>query len=596
MKSQAVGILTEIEGAVAGGVEGVYHRNVVRHSERIPRTLFIAFGAAILIPCGIVVFFGIRAVGMESRFAQTHRKERLKRVADLLSMQVSREMEGLRMRAESALQPLREEFFEREAAEKGVVAFARGERYVRCGVLFDAGGRILGPLLNLPFGSGRRKPPERKPEPDLPIDTLAEDPVETAMAQVLERLAMRKRLKEALLEEEVKKEPLQALGKLKAMAKEAQDLEMVALAFYHISRIRLALGDAREAAEVAEEFITKDLSGPDEGGMPLRGRMFLLWARAWSREGSPGRALEILFWFWSEVLQGRYDMEEEAFRLITGELAKTVEGLIAQSPSDPQRWVERLRNFQQEGADAHEKAEERVLLEREVVPQVAREGGREGEMRFRAFLLKDRLEVFLFFPPAVFELGLPKGQRMGAGFRLNVEVLVREGFGPIVEALSSQEATVGLLGPGGNPVMGSVTGMDPMTWPLPEPFNAWRVTVAPGRADPESRVARSRMVFHTFLMACAVLAVVGAGGLMVRSYRRATQLAALRSEFVSTVTHDLKTPLTSIRMFTETLRMGRLKDEERVGEYYGFIADSVDRLEQLIDNILEFARIEAGLF
>jgi signal transduction histidine kinase len=208
--------------------------------------------------------------------------------------------------------------------------------------------------------------------------------------------------------------------------------------------------------------------------------------------------------------------------------------------------------------------------------------------------LEDRLEVFLYVPPRAFELGLAEGERMGAGFRLDSTVMLERELLPLIEAVSAEEARVGFLDHGGQPLGALKVGEGSHAWSLPDPFNAWRVAVSPGKADPEGRYVRNQMVFHAFLVAWAIVAVLGAGFLMMRSWRRATELAALRSEFVSMVTHDLKTPLTSIRMFTETLRMGRLKDPERVGEYYGFIANEVERLDQLIDNILEFARIEAG--
>ena len=71
-------------------------------------------------------------------------------------------------------------------------------------------------------------------------------------------------------------------------------------------------------------------------------------------------------------------------------------------------------------------------------------------------------------------------------------------------------------------------------------------------------------------------------------------MARLKSDFVANVSHDLKTPLSLIRMFGETLEMGRVPDEARRQEYYGVITRESERLSRLIDNVLDFSRIEGG--
>ena len=71
-------------------------------------------------------------------------------------------------------------------------------------------------------------------------------------------------------------------------------------------------------------------------------------------------------------------------------------------------------------------------------------------------------------------------------------------------------------------------------------------------------------------------------------------MARLKSDFVANVSHDLKTPLSLIRMFAETLELGRVTDEATRREYYGVITRESERLTRLIDNVLDFSRIEGG--
>ena len=77
-----------------------------------------------------------------------------------------------------------------------------------------------------------------------------------------------------------------------------------------------------------------------------------------------------------------------------------------------------------------------------------------------------------------------------------------------------------------------------------------------------------------------------------RMTRVVVDYAERRSNFVAAVSHELKTPLTSIRMYGEMLRDGLVSSEEKRAEYYTTITDESERLSRLIDNVLEFSRLE----
>jgi signal transduction histidine kinase len=88
---------------------------------------------------------------------------------------------------------------------------------------------------------------------------------------------------------------------------------------------------------------------------------------------------------------------------------------------------------------------------------------------------------------------------------------------------------------------------------------------------------------------------IGIGSwLIVSDLRRQLTLSRQKSDFVSNVSHELKTPLTSIRMFSELLAEGRITEESRRREYLGIISAETARLTRLINNVLDFARIERG--
>jgi signal transduction histidine kinase len=101
---------------------------------------------------------------------------------------------------------------------------------------------------------------------------------------------------------------------------------------------------------------------------------------------------------------------------------------------------------------------------------------------------------------------------------------------------------------------------------------------------------------RTSFVILGVLSVLLAGGIFLtyRNVSKEMALARLKSDFVSNVSHELRTPLSLIRLYAETLEMGRLTSPEKYQEYYQIIRKESERLTALINNILDFSRIEAG--
>ena len=82
--------------------------------------------------------------------------------------------------------------------------------------------------------------------------------------------------------------------------------------------------------------------------------------------------------------------------------------------------------------------------------------------------------------------------------------------------------------------------------------------------------------------------------LTIRSVAHELELAKLKSDFVSTVSHEFRSPLTSIRQLAEMLQQKRVPSEERRQKYYDVIVEQSERLSLLINNVLDFARLEEG--
>jgi signal transduction histidine kinase len=100
--------------------------------------------------------------------------------------------------------------------------------------------------------------------------------------------------------------------------------------------------------------------------------------------------------------------------------------------------------------------------------------------------------------------------------------------------------------------------------------------------------------FYVLSLTLVIGLTVLGGYLLWRDMRRELRVAELRSQFVSSVSHELKTPLTSIRMFAETLQIRRNANPRLHEEYLETIVSESERLTRLLNNVLDFSRIERG--
>jgi two-component system phosphate regulon sensor histidine kinase PhoR len=107
-------------------------------------------------------------------------------------------------------------------------------------------------------------------------------------------------------------------------------------------------------------------------------------------------------------------------------------------------------------------------------------------------------------------------------------------------------------------------------------------------------LTQSRTKRNLILILLMDVVLLAGAWLVYTSIRREMELVRIKSDFVSNVSHELRTPLALIRMFGETLEMGRVKSDEKKQEYYGTIVKESERLTRLVNNILDFSKMEAG--
>jgi signal transduction histidine kinase len=156
--------------------------------------------------------------------------------------------------------------------------------------------------------------------------------------------------------------------------------------------------------------------------------------------------------------------------------------------------------------------------------------------------------------------------------------------GGLVDA--DRQLAVGSFGNDGQRVV-RTTDVTGLPWML-------YVTSADPTADSAFIAWRRRLLLSGFVVLALVL--VAGSYFITRSIARELAVTRLQSEFVSTVSHEFRTPLTSIRQLSEMLAKGRVPTDDLRQQSYDILSHESERLQRLVESLLDFGRIEEGAF
>ncbi len=167
------------------------------------------------------------------------------------------------------------------------------------------------------------------------------------------------------------------------------------------------------------------------------------------------------------------------------------------------------------------------------------------------------------------------------------------------------EGAMAILGAGGNVVIGAeaATGTFMAAQDLAPPFDSWQVAIYLGDVPTAMKRLDLRRTVWLWLIALMLLSILVGGYIFILRTRRQAYLSRAQTTFVSNVTHELRTPLASIRMFTELLELQagpprsgtQARPSGTTAQYLGIIRQECDRLNRLIERVLDFSRMERNV-
>lgn len=188
-----------------------------------------------------------------------------------------------------------------------------------------------------------------------------------------------------------------------------------------------------------------------------------------------------------------------------------------------------------------------------------------------------------------------KGQQYLVVAWHDVPRIVHELF-PILYSERDRQSQVNVVDAQGRIVFGPplAVGQYAVGRPFETTLYKWRLNVALTSAEELAENVERRRVLEMVLVGLSGLIMIAGIIVVLVAAARERRLSRLKSDFVANVSHELKTPLSLVRMFSELLESGRVESDEKRRQYLSIIVKESERLQALIENVLDFARVERG--
>lgn len=232
-------------------------------------------------------------------------------------------------------------------------------------------------------------------------------------------------------------------------------------------------------------------------------------------------------------------------------------------------------------------SQRRFLMQQvsEIAPASAAFAACEAEELTAQYLAAKRLPPNPGAAPGIWPLSLPEGKV--------VVLFTARGLADEIRPLIASErlplgCTVEIL----PPARAGVTPEPLLAAPLCPQFPDWRLAICLDESGVLSSVADRQITAYLWTGVLVILFLALLALLAGRYISKQMWLTRLKNDLIANVTHELKTPLTSMRVLVDTLREGRCRGPEQAQEYFELISKENERLSHLIDSFLAFSRME----
>jgi signal transduction histidine kinase len=543
------------------------------------RRIVLLFGAGIVLPSLLLGYLALRGIQNDRALLDKERLEETRRAAD----RVIRAVDDTIAAAEGALSKTITDHAMTSSAglAPALEKLGTGNRLVEQFFYLQDFRDVRFPIARLLYvRDGSR---EAGPSPPA-------DPGHDGEMQVAQRLEFQQ------------KDFPGALAVYQQALKHANDPGREGMTLNAVARVQRKSSHLSEAVATYESIVRKygEIISPE--GIPLGPAARLELCSLYRELENFTRSLRTSFELFKALIQREWPLEKAEFEFFV----QRAKGLIEEFFSSPPPGLDLApfrAEFQNLGAAETEqrKRTERMIVFQESAAAALEAKSAGGTEESNRSFVRLALDIGKF--SYLVSMRRPSAQAGNAageawGIIIDAEWLLENVLRPALrDHLPSGESSWSVKGRDGrimlsseNPTSGPVTFRTNFASNAPD----WALEFhqAPPRLIKTFLLSRRGLYSFVFLLLAGIL-VFGLI-LTIRAVSHELELARMKSDFVSTVSHEFKSPLTSIRQLAEMLQSGRVPSEERRQKYYDVLLEQSERLALLTDNILSLAKIEEG--
>ena len=239
-------------------------------------------------------------------------------------------------------------------------------------------------------------------------------------------------------------------------------------------------------------------------------------------------------------------------------------------------------------------------INKNILPEIESELSHGAPSELQSFNISrnendSTVQIGYFKLPSAFQ----KSELFALGYQFNKDYILSTLFPEILTSVElGKDVFVGILGDKdsllyirhNNPVSDYLVADN-----FSKIFVNWKVALFDNEGKSIEQLVGKEKLLYLMLFAVIIIIMLIGIVVMVRAVIHEAEISRMKSEFVSNVSHELKTPLALIRLFGETLESGIVNDERKRQEFYSIIRKESERLTHLINNVLDFSRMDTGV-
>jgi signal transduction histidine kinase/tetratricopeptide (TPR) repeat protein len=365
-------------------------------------------------------------------------------------------------------------------------------------------------------------------------------------------------------------------------------------------RCLMRSGAYTQALQIYTRILEDYPSSISSSGLPLELAAELQILECYRKLNNPRKFLESAIKLYRDILQEPWKLSRDQYNLYSSMTESELAEALAQPQYDAEKGLyeseflelkERHRNHQATW-------EEIEIIKYEIVPELKRmlDSPRiNSDLTIHRSLFIDEEEFLLIGAWILEKSGLnPQGILVA---EIDEESFKTELLNPVLsEYLKQGDMNVIISKIQGEELIGKTDPKFPvstLTAFFEENFPPWKIDFFRTKAESSSLKSLSKNFYFWTILTLFIILTFG-GILITRTLSQEMEVLKVKSDFVSSVSHELKTPLTSIKALIERLKEGKVKGSDIMMEYFSLISNDTEKLTRLVKNILDFSKIEEG--